>query len=59
MMLAKSKIEQRDKDKCCKVMVMSMSSEESGDEGEVGVSGGGAPTLLRTSQLPFVGARLV
>ena len=26
---------------------------------EVGVSGGGAPTLLRTSQLPFVGARLV
>ena len=36
MMLAKSKIEQRDKDKWCKVMVMSMmSSEESGeDEGE-------------------------
>ena len=36
-MLAKSKIEQRDKDKWCKVMVMSMmSSEESGeDEGEV------------------------
>ena len=35
-MLAKSKIEQRDKDKWCKVMVMSMmSSEESGkDEGE-------------------------
>ena len=59
-MLAKSKIEQRDKDKWCKVMVMSMSSEESGeDEGEVGVSGGGAPTLLRTSQFPFVGARLV
>ena len=26
---------------------------------EVGVSGGGAPTLLRTSQLPFVGTRLV
>ena len=24
-----------------------------------GVSGGGAPTLLRTSQLPFVGTRLV
>ena len=28
-------------------------------EAEVGVSGGGARTLLRTSQLPFVGARLV
>ena len=26
---------------------------------QVGVSGGGAPTLLHTSQLPFVGARLV